>query len=61
MNLAPQIALMRKLIDDYEAAVKDGRPFDARQAAYQMTKVNLNLYNAASVADKRQPGEGMAL
>lgn len=60
-NLAPQIALMRTLIDDYEAAVKAGRPFDARGAAYQATKVLLILYNAASIADRQQPGAGMAL
>lgn len=61
MNLAPQIALMRVLIDDYEAAVKAGRAFDARGAAYQATKVLLILYNAAAVADKKRPGGEMVL
>jgi len=61
MNLAPQIQLMRTLIDDYEAAVKAGRPFDARGAAYQATKVLLVLYNQAAIADRRQPDAGMAL
>ncbi len=56
MNAAPQIALMRQLIDDYEAAAKAGRTFDARNAASQATKMLLVLYNAASVADRQQAG-----
>ena len=60
-NLAPQIKLMRTLIDDYEAAVKAGNTRDARGAAYQATKVLLVLYNAASVADRQRPDAGMAL
>ncbi|MBK5230233.1 MAG: hypothetical protein JJE27_03570 [Thermoleophilia bacterium] len=61
MNLAPQIALMRTLLDDYEAAVKAGRTREARDSAYQATKVLLVLYNAAAVADRKNPGGEMAL
>ena len=61
MNLAPQIALMRQLIDDYEAAVKAGNALDARGAAYQGTKVLLVLYNEAAIADRQQPGGKMTL
>ena len=60
-SLAPKIAVMRRLINDYEAAVKAGRPLDARDAAYQATKVLLALYNAASAADRQRPDGEMAL
>lgn len=61
MNLAPQIALMRQLIDDYEAAVKAGHTREAREAAYQATKVLLGLYNEAAIADRQRPDGEMAL
>lgn len=56
-----KIAVMRKLLDDYEAAKNAGVPRDAREAAYQMLHVLTGLYNAAYAADMQQlRGEGKA-
>lgn len=49
--MAPQVAVMRKLLDDYEAAGLERDPRSARDAAYQMLQMLTALYNAAYRAD----------